>query len=463
MISDHHRWDYLGAMDQVLVQTPSLDGLAQRGTLLTGMHSTTPLCVPQRIAISSGRYPMNSHRYTNRQAVDPSMPTFLQSLRRAGVQTAMIGKFHHHVHTYDADFLSHEPDVHQLGYDYVHETSGKQGVGTVGCECQYSMYLRRLGILKQFREWTGRWDQIPPKSKPNESWPWEWDTTQDAYIGKRGCEFLQGVRRDRPFFLHLGFVGPHPPFDAPDRYREAYASIDPPAANDGSLRDVDSWRAYSACISEVDFWVGEVLRTLQSQGLDDETAVFYTSDHGDEAGDHGRWGKGTFYEGSVRVPFLAAGPGIPRKRRVEALAELIDLGRTVCDLFGCDSHDLDQGVSLVRVLQGSRADHRPDVFAEMGSDKMLFDGRYKVMYCNLTKDRRTQLQEPPINGPAFGRSVNLPPDIISVYDLVADPSERNDLAEDPAHAELVDRLRERLLNRIIVSMQSARESPGSVL
>lgn len=97
IISDHHRWDYMGCVGADFVRTPNLDGLAACGTVVSQTYCTAPVCVPSRVAITSGRYPMNTGCFSLWLPADPAMPTFLHSLRDQGIHTAMIGKFHHHV------------------------------------------------------------------------------------------------------------------------------------------------------------------------------------------------------------------------------------------------------------------------------------------------------------------------------------------------------------------------------
>jgi len=464
IIADHHRADYLGCAGADFIHTPNLDRLAARGTLVDGMYTNAPLCVPARIALTSGRYPMNTGCFTNRHPVDPSIPTFLHRLQQAHVTTAMIGKYHHHVHVLDADFAGHEPDIHQLGFDEVHETSGKMGAGDVYCECQYARFMRRQGLLEAWRERTGRFGQWQGTAAKSDPWPWDESTTQDAYIATTACDYLRRVRKDRPFYLHVGFVNPHDPYDAPPRFRQLYDGVEPPPPMGRESRsNPDWWKAYAACISEVDARVGQVLDTLDEQGLTDNTLIIYTADHGDCAGDHGRYGKINFYEPSVHVPLIAAGPNIPAGRHVRALAELLDIGKTVCDVMGCESHLFDQGKSLLPLFSGQTDTHRADVYTEMGSDKMLFDGRYKLMYGDSTHDTRQQYREAPYNGPAFGRPVNLPPDQISLFDLQEDPHEEQNLADNPAYAPLLATIKEHLLHRIIGNMQSVPDDTGSVL
>jgi arylsulfatase A-like enzyme len=150
-------------------------------------------------------------------------------------------------------------------------------------------------------------------------------------------------------------------------------------------------------------------------------------------------------------------------KRSGAIVELIDIGKTVCDFAGCASHPFDQGISLKPLLGGETAHHRENAYCEMGSDKMLYDGTYKLMYGDLTRDTRKHLQAFPMHGPAFGRPVNIPPDQISLYDLTADPYEEHNLEGNPAYAGVLSMMKEKLLNRIICNMQSVPDDTGSTL
>jgi arylsulfatase len=455
--SDHHRWDYLSGQGGP-APTPNLDALAAGGCLLGNAYCQAPLCLPSRASMTTGRYPMNTGCFSNRHPVDPAAPTFLHCLRDAGVHTAMLGKLHHHVHCMDHDHATHQHEVHGWGFNEVQEVSGKRGSGAIQCECRFTAFLRRVGLYEAYREKSGRWGSTTFQAGITDPWPWDPDTTQDAFIRDMGCAFLREQKRGRPFYLHLGFVGPHPPFDAPESFRDGLPPV-PPSVT----KNPDWWPAYLACIREIDHHVGKVLEALDDCGLRGDTLVIYTSDHGDMAGDHGLWGKVHLREGSVHVPFIANGPGVEAGAVRSGLVELIDVGRTVCDAFGVSSHHYDQGRSLMPLLRGGRDHHRETVFAEMGSDKMLFDGRHKLIYGDLARDRRHQWQEAPHNGPAFGRPVNLAPDQCALFDLSEDPKEQNNLADDPRHADLFRSMERKLLHRLIANMQAVPENPASVM
>jgi choline-sulfatase len=290
--SDHHRADFMSCAGGP-VDTPNLDALASSGIRMDNAYCQAPLCMPSRISMTTGRYPMNTGYFTNRHPIDSAEPTFVRQLQTAGVHTAMIGKLHHHVHTMGCDYSRHEGAVHQLGFNDVHETSGKQGAGKIHCECQYTAYLREMGLLDDYRKWTGRWGDGSGTAEMSDPWPWDPSHTQDAYIGEQGCAFLRRQPKNRPFYLHLGFVGPHPPHDAPDVFRSAFR--DPPPINN-TFRP-DWWSAYLACIREVDEQIGRVLNTVRELGILENTLIIYASDHGDLAGEHGLWGKVHLYQG----------------------------------------------------------------------------------------------------------------------------------------------------------------------
>jgi arylsulfatase len=204
-------------------------------------------------------------------------------------------------------------------------------------------------------------------------------------------------------------------------------------------------------ISQVDAYVGQIEACLAERGRREETIVVYTADHGEMAGDHGRFGKTCFYEPSVRVPLIVAGPGIQPDQESEAMVELIDLGKTLCDLCGVEPHALDQGRSLAPLLRG-RADGargpRETVYAEMGCDKMICDGRFKLMWGDPAADTRR------LGRLHLDKPVDIPPSPCRLYDLEADPHELHDLSQDPAQRDLLMEMMAKLLVRLNENSQT---------
>ncbi|HMA99512.1 MAG TPA: sulfatase-like hydrolase/transferase, partial [Spirochaetota bacterium] len=432
-------------------------------TVLDKVYTTTPLCAPARISLTAGRYAMNTGCFGNRHNIDPDTPTFLQQLRQAGIRTAQIGKLHHFTHGPGSDVSQNDDIIQKLGFDSHLETCGKQGAGYIHSHCAFTKYLNSLGKREALWKWCGDFGKNNGQAKNYTPWVFDDLPTQDEFITREVEKFISQSDPDQPFYLHAGLVGPHPPFDAPVKCRSYYDKVKPPHDDEYTIEDLKNWRAYCSCITEIDEKVGRIIKALKDKGIYDNTLVIYTSDHGEYASERRRWHKSGMHEPSAHIPLAIRVPGNTKSRRIQALAELLDIGSTVCDFFGIKNHRLDQGKSLWPLLKGETREHRPDIFSEMGSDKMLYDGRYKLMYGDLTRDTRKKWQSPPYNGPGFGRPVNLPPDRISLYDLHNDPHEHNNLAEKKGFNSLLEIMKEKLLKRIITNVQDRPLDSSSVL
>jgi arylsulfatase A-like enzyme len=142
------------------------------------------------------------------------------------------------------------------------------------------------------------------------------------------------------------------------------------------------------------------------------------------------------------VPLIFAGSGIKAGVDTTGLVELIDLGATLCDLAGVEPHHLDQGRSLVPLLTGLANRHRESVYCEMGCDRMLFDGRYKLMRGDPLSDQR-RLGRLHLDKPA-----NIPASPARLYDLLEDPQEMRNIDADPSYREIRMMMQDKLLDRI---------------
>ncbi len=456
IIADQHRGDFTSWGNNGRIFTPCLDELAKRGMIFENAYCTSPLCSPSRAAIASGRYGMNSGCFTNLHELPPGTPSFVSQFRQHGYTTAAFGKTHMEIHAYDSDLSSeaHREYMNSLGWDYICEVSGN-GMFKTGIKCAYSEYLREQGMLDEVLYYYRRWRYFMDgpggfQDFHSETWPFDEKYQETSFIARSAMEWLSGHDRSQPFFMHIGFAAPHSPVEPNPRFLELYGNIDETSPY-GAEADADMIRArkgYRAMISQIDFQVGEIYNLLEKQGLADNTIFVYTADHGEMAGDHNRTGKVCFYEGSMRVPLLISGPGIGCGSS-EALVELIDLGSTLCLLCNVPCHDLDQGKSLLRVLTGESAQHRQNIYAEMGCDRMLFDGRYKLMYGDPISDTR-QLRHLHLDKP-----VNIPPSPVRLYDLHHDPYELDDLSQKPESANLLAAMKENLLIRINENIQAA--------
>jgi arylsulfatase A-like enzyme len=366
IISDHHRFDYMRCAGNNAIHTPCLDWLAAKGTRITGMYCNAPICVPSRIAITTGRYPSNTGCYTNSHPADFSSRTFVQCLAENGYHTGLVGKFHHHTGAGKDFGIANEDDIRRLGFQHIVHCSGKAGVSFRN-QCRYAERLQEHDAHTELTEWYGI-NQFAEGGKPGkmkrpaDNWPFAEELKIDNFIAAEAESFLNEQKDSlQPFYLQVGLCGPHPPLDAPSRFTDLYQDV-PVQRQVGEGARVEAyWRGMLATITETDEKVGVILDALEKNGLRDNTIVIYTSDHGDMMGDHGRNGKCTFYEGSVHVPYIVSGPGIEKGKEINVLAELLDTGKTICDLADIDSHLLDQGKSLKKALFQENDSHRNDV------------------------------------------------------------------------------------------------------
>lgn len=450
IMADQHRWDFLGYESNGITHTPNLGTIASEGIIFRSAYCSSPLCCPSRAAIASGRYGMNTGCYTNLHQLPPGTPSFVQQFRSNGYHTCAIGKTHMEIHAYDADFRSepHLQYMDSLGWSEVIEADA---MVQHGIKCNYGSFLLEHGVLDDYVTFM---EHYGTRGKPNfacQEWTLPERFSLTSFVGDSAVDWLRRWDDAKPFLLHVGFVDPHSPIKPlprfMDMYRDSEEVLPWNSANSPAGLE-DARRGYRALISHVDECVGNIRAVLAEKGMLGNTIVVYVADHGEMAGDHGRTGKTTFFEGSVHVPLLFAGPGINPGKDNSALVEIIDIGRTLCDLCSVEPHAWDQGRSLVPILTGEATTHRDTVYCEMGCDRMLYDGRYKLMWGDPTSDTR-KLGRLPQDKP-----VNIPPSPVGLYDLWVDPKECQNLARDEAHNDLLRAMMETLLIRLNGNIQT---------
>jgi arylsulfatase A-like enzyme len=221
------------------------------------------------------------------------------------------------------------------------------------------------------------------------------DDYHDTYIADRAIDFLKTAGDDRPFFLWVDFVAPHPPADAPEPYASMYKADDmrKPLSGDSSAvvpskrRTVteEHYRnfraAYYGMISLLDEQVGRIVAALEADGRVDDTVIIITGDQGSMLGDFGLFGKGVFYKGSINSPLVIAGPeSLVRQSVVDRPVQLIDLAPTILAWAGAHPGDRERcrGKSLAPLLAGSGGHPHTAAFSEDAETKLIVTERYKL-------------------------------------------------------------------------------------
>lgn len=352
----------IGAYGNNLVKTPNIDKLAEQGVMFENAHVQYPLCSPSRISLMTGLYPDQTKskqlRLYLRQSI-PDVITIGQRFIMENYNSVRVGKIYHY----------HNPrDIGTSGHD--DHFTWDQTVNPYGRDKVEEYKLNK--VKEKFDGATLSWLEA--------------DGTDEEQTDGLGAEatikFLEKfAENDENFFLAFGLYRPHIPFVAPKKYFDLYErdemkaplnndpflkTISGPAAKSLRARkeqinlDVETVKtlreAYYATTSFVDAQIGKVLDKLKQTGLDKNTIIIFTSDHGYHLGEKGHWQKQTLYDRSTKVPLIISGPGIiPNKKVSHSPVELVDLYKTIMDLTGISVPEFVQGYSLKNVLTKTQA------------------------------------------------------------------------------------------------------------
>ena len=360
-----------------VVQTPNLDRLAREGVAFDACYSNSPVCMPARACLASGRYPHEHGRWMNGGKAFPAEQlTLFHDVRRAGYTTAKVGKFHYGPSGKHRDFRD-EADYHRaIGLDYADELSTP--FGTPGKRSAFTDHLVRRGLLDVYLDDIfERFEKGQYLCKPSPVAP---EDHNDNFVAQRALKFLDQHPQGKPFSLFVSFPGPHSPLDACGEYATMYdpakVLLPPnvkPSKRYGDLAQMKRMRAlYYGKITMIDHLIGRLLAALERRGALDNTLVLFTADHGEMMGAHGKMSKGVFYEESGRIPLLMRWPGrVQAGRRTKALVELIDVYATVVDAIAGSMAPTSHGRSLLPAAAGRTDTHRDVAFGEIGPGNRL--------------------------------------------------------------------------------------------
>lgn len=450
---DQHRYDYYGHTGAAgPLRTPAFDRLAREGATLHNAYSNCPVCMPTRFTWYHGLYASQAAHGLMRNCHDwpTRFPTMPQGLQRAGYHTAVIGKVHAHGPLDYIDLTRHESQLLARGFDEAVEVSGKSLASWR--ECRWTRHLEARGLLNAYRsDLCRRNEQLGGQERYQPS-ILDTDDYIDGFIGNRAVQWLQRYHSDRPFFLHASFCAPHFPLDPPPEFFGRHAPEDmPPPVGVSDPARVLQWQRHRALhadmIALVDQQVGRLLDVLDQRGLAEDTVVVYGTDHGDMIGDHDLTHKGWAYDPSCRTPITVRWPGhIPQGRRLDTMAEAVDLPCTLLDFAGCTG-PLDKwlphtpGRSFRACLTGQSNHHRDWAYSECSLgrgwgratdpakiDDTKPDTQLWRMCCD--PDWKYVLHD---NGHD------------QLFDRRADPHEEHNLADHPDQADRVSAMRRRLI------------------
>src|SRR5690625_4986577 len=388
IISDDLSTTAVSAYEGNLNQTPNIDRLASEGVQFNNAYSQFPVCGPSRASFMFGYYPnaTTTFGYTSgRENVGEDRRSWAQNHKENGYFTARVGKIFHmgsidvmkgldgtdDEASWSERYNSPAPEVHAEGEKELVQNN------------PYGIYP-----TDQDSSTNGR--NLMNIVKANED-----QEHTDMKTADKAIELIR-EHKEEPFFLAVGFFRPHVPFVAPKSYFDLYPyeQIVLPPKVKGDWNDIPdrginyvtsvngqmteeqekkAIAAYYASTSFLDTQVGRVLQALKDEGLDDNTIIIFTSDHGFHLGEHQFWMKVGLHEESVRVPLIIKAPGI-QPGHSRSLVELLDLYPTVSELVGINYSTHLQGKSLVEVLNNPNHEVRDIAFSmhrRQGNDSYL--------------------------------------------------------------------------------------------
>jgi choline-sulfatase len=433
-MTDQFRAFDTGCYGNKTIRTPNIDTLASEGIRFETALSNNPVCTPARACLLSGQYSRTCQGYLRNTGVEsPALErrifpekTLPESFSEEGYRTALIGKWHLEAHPKTLGFdKTVYPKVHHRNRNQTyHDGTGKSY------------------IVKDLAE--------------------EYNIRQlDEFLGERN--------NDRePFFIYYNIATPHMPyFDVPEEYKTMYrnkdmelrgnVSIDGKLPYDERYMSIYLWdylyymgdfdagsfkprvnlpngfdirdltALYYGMISFTDYYVGRMMETLKDHGMDDETLVVFTSDHGDNLGSHHLFGKNTVNEESIRVPMIYRMPGgFKEGEKNTCLTQLIDVMPTLLDFCGISIPEGVQGESVLPHLKGNTGENdREKVYIETAKGEIAVRTNTHLYSIMLDSETRTVSRDP-----------------CRYYDLLNDPlelsnlAENNDLTEDSAAENL---------------------------
>lgn len=407
ILADDLGYGDLGCYGSPTIFTPNLDRMAAEGLRFTDFYSPAEVCTPSRTALLTGRYPIRSGMCGHRRVLFPNskggLPakefTIAEALQGKGYATAHLGKWH---------LGNHEGSRPQdQGFDF-----------TFGLLYSNDMVARRglpkgaSGLAEPPKD---GWNQALLRNGEEIEQPVDQSALTKRYT-EEAVRFIK-EKKDRPFFLYFAHTFPHVPLFASTNFKgKSRAGI------------------YGDAVEELDWSVGEVLKTLQEQGLAENTLVFFTSDNGpwliqgSQGGSAGlfRDGKGCTWEGGMRVPGIAWWPGRIQPGVTREMANAMDLFTTTLRLADAplpDGVPID-GIDLrPLLLEKKTLPERPFFYYRGKKLAACRLGEWKAHFFTQT---------------GYGEATPEPHDPPWLFHLGLDPSEKRDLAAE--HPEIIEKI-----------------------
>ena len=463
IFSDDHAYQAIGAYGgrlQSLNPTPNIDRLAKEGMRFDRCYVANSICAPSRATLLTGKHSHMNGKYDNRADFNHDQQQFQKILQTNGYQTVMVGKIHLNGKMQGFDYWDVLPGQGEYNDPaFVSEVGKTRSTGYVTdiiTDKALDWLKNRRDPAKPFmlmihqkaphRPWTpalqemSRYENIEIPEPPG---------LFDDYATRTTAAHEQDLSIDKTMTMAVDLkIGPQAPaqFAARNKY---YAEHKPVGKELVRWKYQLYMKDYLRCVWSVDESVGRVLQSLKDLGLDDNTIVMYSSDQGFYLGEHGWFDKRFMYEESFRTPLLARWPGKIKPGSVNRdLAQNIDFAETFLDLAGAPIPADMQGESLVPLLKGKTPkDWRTSLYYHYYE----YPGTHSVRRHEGVANSRYKLIR------FYGKNVPNGEEW-ELYDLERDPSEMNNLCNNPEYAAKVQEMKKELDR-----LRQQYQVPGDVL
>ncbi len=462
LYTDEQRFDTLACMGNDRIHMPNLNRLAERSTVFERAYCTQPVCTPSRGSIVTGLYSHAHGATVNNLPMHRDAKGLPEHLPAGSHHCAHFGKWHlgdeifpqhgftEWVGTEDTYHDAYSPPVEEFGPErsaYHHWLAGR---GVLPEDVMASRGESQWHPAYENRFFRGQIHRLPEEHcKP-------------AFLAERAVEFIHS-NRQRPWVLFANFLEPHPPNTScrDDQYDPADVTLHPNwnrqlsedqprrlrmRAKGADARNEREQRErvarYWGMNSLVDTYAGCILDALDAVNGWDETIIVLTSDHGDMLGSFGLGGKSNMFDEASRVPMLIHAPGQTLQRKVSCPVSQVDLVPTLLDMMGQPEPTKSHGQSLRPVVEGTATETDRDVFLQWGTRSDGVD----VSAAGVEHDARVNSERirTIVTRDCWKLNVSSIGDH-ELYDLQADPYERNNRYNDPGQADRIRDLRSRIV------------------
>ncbi len=465
IMTDQQRFDSLGCYGSQVVPTPNLDRLAEQGVLFTNAYVTNPVCTPNRASIFTGKHLPGHGVYRLHDNLPEDEICFPYRLRQAGYETALIGKFHVSSRLYEAK-KRHPYDGFNI-YEWCHDP----GLHFDSAFNEYSKWLasKNSNFYKKYKHEGKKLTHIPRKYH------------MTHWVAERTINFIKQSDKNIPFFCAMSLFDPHDPYadypeemvglinegelnklvlsalpdcNMPDVIKKetSYLSAFDPQTLESMIKTIR--KGYYSSIALIDLEVGRVLKALEDKGIENNTLVIFTSDHGDMLGDHHLLTKGPFfYDPCVKVPMIINWPEKIKYKgqRISGLVQSQDIAATILAAANICSEELMlDGYDIFPLVTGKKKKLREEVFCSYRDSgleqRKIIDftrivGDYSKIPIHCTMIREQQYK---MNVFHYIDEVNKVDG--EIYDMDKDPNELKNLWNNPEYLKVKEHLMQKMIN-----------------